>query len=399
MGTGLYGRGPRSAGLLHAAARPKPGPWTAGEWAAQLLRDIGAPITTNNVDKVLHWMAAEEPSGSWAAYGDPLNLSVSLGYPTRGSAPNGYPIFANLRVAARATAANLLAGGASGYYPGVVSNLRRDGSLEEFATVLGASPWAGGHYDNGNGPGSSILSSATYPNARGGGTYDGTVGTGTPGGTGSGKGKHTPQKKAEGDCLWEWPSAKLPLNLATVGGGCALSRGEAKALKGGALIVLGVLGMVVTGSWTLLVVARATGVATGAARTAASFTPVGRSVRTLASTAKKAVPDADDRRAKKEERRPASETAAKKVRARHAMGRTSHEGGNRRSLRPAPSALDGRPLSASERRFWQSYGDAGVREARARRGAQRAGSSRQPKPYRRVTHAPFTEADETLRSR
>lgn len=53
--------------------------YTNRSWAELLLREIGAPLTVNNIDNILSWMAATNSAGSWWGTGSEKNNPLGLG--------------------------------------------------------------------------------------------------------------------------------------------------------------------------------------------------------------------------------------------------------------------------------------------------------------------------------
>lgn len=110
--------------------------YTATDWALQLLSDVGAPTTQNNVNSILHWMVAEEPGNDWFNRNNPLNASLGT------SASDGTGSYQDLTAAAHMTAAMINQSNMTGIRNALMANA----SLDTFSAAVVASPWASSHY-------------------------------------------------------------------------------------------------------------------------------------------------------------------------------------------------------------------------------------------------------------
>lgn len=117
-------------------------PFTAQIWASLVLFFVGAPVTSNNVNNMLHWMTAENYPATWYTRDNPLN--ASLGSSTGG--PTGS--MAGLYLGARNTAAMIVGAPGSGITPQIMNALRADAPLAAFSAAVEQSNWDGGHYNN-----------------------------------------------------------------------------------------------------------------------------------------------------------------------------------------------------------------------------------------------------------
>lgn len=119
--------------------------FTEKDWAELLLRDIGAPVTTNNVNNIMRWMTAEEPTTHWWDRDNPLNSGADT------SSVSGLGTYANLATAAAVDAGQIKptrAGGqdSAGYYQKIYQALMDNASVDSFASAVMGSPWASSHY-------------------------------------------------------------------------------------------------------------------------------------------------------------------------------------------------------------------------------------------------------------
>lgn len=104
--------------------------YTEGEWASQLLSDLGVNPDEQSVSNIEAWMTAEEPSSDWWDRNNPLNASTGT------SSVNGTGSYASLSQGAQETAAEL--GGSN--YDGILQAL--DLSTPNFIAFLNSTPWA-----------------------------------------------------------------------------------------------------------------------------------------------------------------------------------------------------------------------------------------------------------------
>lgn len=112
-------------------------------WATLLLKNIGAPITKNNIQNILLWISAEKGATNWATRNNPLNASLNTG---TNDGTGSYP---NLTTAATDTAAMIVYGGKnkkSNLGSGIYEALMNDVSVNQFSTAVVNSNWASNHY-------------------------------------------------------------------------------------------------------------------------------------------------------------------------------------------------------------------------------------------------------------
>lgn len=110
---------------------------TTTEWAAALLKTIGAPVTANNENNLKLWMASEEPSSQWLSRNNPLNT-------TYGRSGSGIPSYKTITdgIAATADTLNMPA------YTGIVEALKKNAPTKVFKAAVVQSPWDAGHYSS-----------------------------------------------------------------------------------------------------------------------------------------------------------------------------------------------------------------------------------------------------------
>ena len=189
--------------------------YTQFTWAALVLRMAGLPQTKLNVEKMVRWMANEEPPRRWYNRNNPLNVGT-------GTHPTGLGSFRSLWTAAHYTAGVL--GGSN--YKAIRENLATTGSLTQFSAAVVASPWAASHY--GGTPQRIARTPIPTPRTVKGfakgreGTAGGVITTGT-----------TPT------CLIQFPG------VAGAGAFCILTKSQAHKIAGGLLVVGGGLVMLV----------------------------------------------------------------------------------------------------------------------------------------------------------
>lgn len=114
---------------------------TTTAWASALLVDLGAPLTTNNLNNVKSWMASEETASSWLTNNNPLNT-------TWGSKSSGIPSYASVIDGITATADTIKQG--NGAFAGILNALKTNAPYPIFKQAVVASPWAAGHYGKGS---------------------------------------------------------------------------------------------------------------------------------------------------------------------------------------------------------------------------------------------------------
>jgi len=109
---------------------------TEEQWIEQVLGDINAPETTNNIDNLARWMAAENPPSDWYNRNNPLNTSYDAGD------TSGLNAYTSLDVGATATAKTIEGSNMNG----ILSALQENAPTSTFATNVENSPWSTSHY-------------------------------------------------------------------------------------------------------------------------------------------------------------------------------------------------------------------------------------------------------------
>ena len=110
-------------------------------WAELLLKNIGAPVTPNNVNNVMRWQAAENPPSNWANRNNPLNASLGT------SASDGTGSYSDLTTAAKNTATMIVQGYKGGAIGGgIYTALMSDAPTDAFSIQVANSNWSGNHY-------------------------------------------------------------------------------------------------------------------------------------------------------------------------------------------------------------------------------------------------------------
>lgn len=144
------------------------------QWATLLLQNVGAPVTQNNIDNIMRWMTAEEPTSNWFDRNNPLNASVGTG------TVDGTGSYATLEIGAQYTAGMIRQGNMAGIYQALMN----DAQPSAFSAAVVASPWASSHYGgdpnhianipvpNGTVTGGLSEPGSAPPNATGGGTIN-----------------------------------------------------------------------------------------------------------------------------------------------------------------------------------------------------------------------------------
>lgn len=114
---------------------------TNAAWSALLLKNVGAPITLNNVRNVLRWMAAENAPKTWATRNNPLNASLNT------NKSDGTGDYADLTTAAQNTASMIVYGAKGGAIgAGIYNSLMNDSPTDQFSAAVVDSRWSGNHY-------------------------------------------------------------------------------------------------------------------------------------------------------------------------------------------------------------------------------------------------------------
>ena len=165
-----------------ATAAAPPTTWTNSLWAGMVLTLLGAPLTSNNVSNMLHWMSAENPSTSWATSNNPLNTTVGV---TSGSFGQ-----ADLLTGAQHTAQTIQQ---QNMAP-IDAALMQNAPLTTFAAAVVASPWDAGHY--GGTPAGITTTSPSIVDS----------GIATNASTGSGGNATT---AGFGSTLWSWTGGQI----------------------------------------------------------------------------------------------------------------------------------------------------------------------------------------------
>lgn len=110
-------------------------------WANQLLKDIGAPTTTNNIQNVMRWMAAENFPTNWFNRDNPLNASLGT------DSSNGTGSYPDLSTAAQNTATMIAQGAKGGAIGGqIYSALKNNATSLDFSQAVVDSNWSSSHY-------------------------------------------------------------------------------------------------------------------------------------------------------------------------------------------------------------------------------------------------------------
>jgi hypothetical protein len=173
------------------AAKPAPaptgGPMTETDWAALVLKDMGAPVTTNNEDSILRWMEAEKSPTEWYQRNNPLNSGADT------TAVDGTAGYSSLAVAAGITAGELDGKiDPAGYYTAAGQALFHNASVDTFAAAVKASPWASSHYADDEWQNDAVPTDApTAPASAAGGDWSVPNTTADTASTGSGSAAST----------------------------------------------------------------------------------------------------------------------------------------------------------------------------------------------------------------
>ena len=110
-------------------------------WATLLLKNIGAPVTPNNINNVLRWQAAENPPASWYNRNNPLNASLGT------NKGDGTGVYSDLTTAAKETATMIVQGYKGGAIGGgIYTALMNNAPIDQFSIQVVNSNWSSNHY-------------------------------------------------------------------------------------------------------------------------------------------------------------------------------------------------------------------------------------------------------------
>ena len=110
-------------------------------WATLLLKNIGAPVTPNNINNVLRWQAAENPPASWYNRNNPLNASLGT------NKGDGTGVYSDLTTAAKETATMIVQGYKGGAIGGgIYTALMNNAPTDQFSIQVVNSNWSSNHY-------------------------------------------------------------------------------------------------------------------------------------------------------------------------------------------------------------------------------------------------------------
>jgi hypothetical protein len=221
------------------------GPQSMGVWAADILANLGAPHSQNNVNNLAAWNACES-AASPSSCGYALNYSNPFNSEQYGAARTGYvcnstqvPTYANYNSGLWSTLMTLR----MPVFAPIVSALRRDASRQEFAAAVGDTGWGTSAACIASSPASAGIVAGTGLRPTGP-----VTGTGKAGSTGGATGTTTSDSSGSGagipGCLIGSHGVKLFVVAGpTVGSGCLLSTSQARAVLG---VALGVSGAIVS---------------------------------------------------------------------------------------------------------------------------------------------------------
>ena len=114
---------------------------TNEEWAKLLLKNIGAPVTPNNVNNILLWQTLENPASNWFNRNNPLNASLGT------NSTDGTGAYSDLTTAAKNTAAMIVQGYKGGAIGGgIYTALMNDAPTDQFSVQVVNSAWSSNHY-------------------------------------------------------------------------------------------------------------------------------------------------------------------------------------------------------------------------------------------------------------
>lgn len=130
---------------MTSAATTDQGTITRKQWADMVLVAGGWPVTANNEDSILNWMASENAPSTWtgtAGANNPLNNGLGSG------GGSGLGSYSDLQTAADYVAQNIHADDYG--YQAIDAALASSADPSTFAAAVINSDWAGGHYDGGS---------------------------------------------------------------------------------------------------------------------------------------------------------------------------------------------------------------------------------------------------------
>ena len=115
------------------------GPQTLGVWAADILANIGAPHTRNNVNNIAAWYACETGQGSYNSlhYNNIFNTEQESAYGSGFVPTTQVPTFSNYNTGLWATLMTLRQANMAP----IVRALRADAPRPEFAAAVGQAGW------------------------------------------------------------------------------------------------------------------------------------------------------------------------------------------------------------------------------------------------------------------
>lgn len=131
---------------------PTSGPLNNQQWATLVLQDANLPVTANNLQVIMQWMTAENPTSDWYHNNNPLNNGYNSPSTPYGGGSGGTGTYPNLYVAAQAVADNLTNPSTSTKYGygNIVTALENDADPSVTAAAIWASSWASSHYGMGS---------------------------------------------------------------------------------------------------------------------------------------------------------------------------------------------------------------------------------------------------------
>ena len=110
-------------------------------WATLLLKNIGAPVTPNNINNILLWQSLENKPSNWYNRNNPLNASLGT------NARDGTGSYSDLTTAAKETATMITQGYKGGAIGGgIYTALMNDAPTSDFSVQVVNSAWSSNHY-------------------------------------------------------------------------------------------------------------------------------------------------------------------------------------------------------------------------------------------------------------